>query len=65
MGSATQIDEIALTAFDVYVECREQLFEVRAAEMKRSVSWVVEKLNQRDGAPERVGAERANESPKA
>jgi hypothetical protein len=60
-----QIDEVALTAFDVYVECREQLFEIRAAEMKRSVSWVVEKLNERDGAQELVGAERENESPKA
>ena len=60
-----QIDELALTAFDVYVECREQLFEIRAAEMKRSVSWVVEKLNKREGAPELAGAERDNESPKA
>ncbi len=60
-----KVDEVALVAFDVYVECREQLFEIRANEMKRSVSWVVDKLNKREGAPELVGAEREDESPKA
>jgi hypothetical protein len=60
-----EVDEVALTAFDVYLECREQLFEIRANEMKRSVSWVIEKLNKSESAPELVGAELANESPKA
>jgi len=60
-----RVDDVALAAFDVYVECREQLFEIRSNELKRSVSWVVEKLNRRDNAPELVGAERENESPKA
>jgi hypothetical protein len=60
-----KVDEVALTAFEVYLECREQLFEIRASEMKRSVSWVVNKLNERENAPELVGAGLENESPKA
>ena len=60
-----KVDEVALTAFEVYLECREQLFEIRASEMKRSVSWVVNKLNERENAPELVGADLENESPKA
>ena len=60
-----RVDDVALAAFDVYVECREQLFEIRTSEMRRSVSWVVDKLNKRDNAPELIGAERENESPKA
>lgn len=60
-----RIDELALAAFDVYVQCREQLFEIRTNEMRRSVSWIVEKLNQRDNAPELVGVEREEVGPKA
>jgi len=60
-----RVDDVALAAFDVYVECREQLFEIRTSEMRRSVSWVVDKLNKRDNAPELIGADRENESPKA
>lgn len=42
-----QIDRIALGAFDVFVECREQVCELRVNEAKRRVSWVMEKLNER------------------
>jgi RsbT co-antagonist protein rsbRD N-terminal domain len=31
----SRVDEMALTAFDLYVRCREQLFEVRLAESRR------------------------------
>ena len=41
-----QIDRIALAAFDVYVQCREQVCELRINEVKRRVSWVVDKMNQ-------------------
>jgi hypothetical protein len=47
-----QIDEMALAAFDVYVECREQVFDLRMSEVKRQVSWVIGKLNDRDMDPE-------------
>jgi hypothetical protein len=50
------VDEVALTAFDVYVECREQVFEIRSNEMKRSVSWIVDKLNKQENGPESTGA---------
>ena len=38
-----QIDEIALVAFDVFVECREQVCELRVNEVKRQVPWVMER----------------------
>lgn len=47
-----QIDRMALAAFDVFVECREQVCELRLNEMKRSVSWILDKLNQRGSDPE-------------
>jgi len=42
-----RIDRIALDAVDVYVQYREQLCDLRINEVKRSVSWVVDKINQR------------------
>jgi hypothetical protein len=42
-----KIDGVALTAFDVFVQCREQVYQLRVNEAKRRVSWVVDKLNQR------------------
>ncbi|OHB72521.1 MAG: hypothetical protein A2V70_00955 [Planctomycetes bacterium RBG_13_63_9] len=47
-----RIDRIALAAFDVFVECRERMCELRINEAKRRVPWVVAKINQRDGDPE-------------
>jgi hypothetical protein len=43
-----QIDRVALAAFDLFVQCREQVYELRVNEVKRNVSWIVGKLNQRD-----------------
>lgn len=48
----TQIDRIALAAFDIFLQCREQLLELRVNEVKRSVEWTVERLNRRDAGPE-------------
>jgi len=47
-----QIDRIALAAFDIYVECTKQVYELRVNEVKRRVSWVVDKMNERDADPE-------------
>ena len=47
-----RIDRIALAAFDVYVECREKVCELRINEVKRRVSWVVDRMNRRDPVPE-------------
>ena len=47
-GLDVQIDRIALAAFDSYVGCREQVYQLRINEVKRQVSWVVGKVNQQD-----------------
>ena len=41
-----RIDEIALAAFDVFVECREKVCALRVNEVKRQVSWVTERQSQ-------------------
>ena len=51
------IDRLALVAFDIYVECREQVYELRLNEVKRQVSWVVGKMNQ-EAPPELVQIQR-------
>jgi len=42
-----RIDRAALAAFDAFVECKEQLYELRMNEVKRNVSWVMKKMNAR------------------
>ena len=49
-----QVDRIALVAFDTYVECREQVYELRINEVKRQVSWIMRKVNERELDPELV-----------
>jgi len=49
-----RIDRIALAAFDVFVECREQLSQLRVNEVKRRVAWVLDKMGQRGVVPELV-----------
>jgi hypothetical protein len=43
-----QIDRFALAAFDVFAQCREQVYDLRVSEMKRRVSWIMGKLNERE-----------------
>jgi hypothetical protein len=43
-----QIDQLALFAFDVYVKCRERLYEIRVSEVKRSVSGLMRRLNREE-----------------
>jgi len=47
-----RIDRIALAAFDVFVRCREQVCQLRINDVKRNVSWVLEKMQQRGLDPE-------------
>ena len=47
-----EIDRIALAAFDVFAECREQVYQLRIEEVKRRVAWVVGKMNQGGEDPE-------------
>jgi hypothetical protein len=39
-----QIDQIALFAYDIYVKCREQVYELRVNEVKRNVSAIMERF---------------------
>jgi hypothetical protein len=49
-----RINQVALMAFDLYTECREEVSKLRINEVKRQVTWVIEKMNQRDAAPSRT-----------
>jgi len=40
------VDRVALTAFDLYVEYRERISQVRVQAANRRVSWIVQKLNE-------------------
>ncbi len=53
-----QIDAIALASFDIHGEYRKQVYELRLNETKRRVSWVIDKMNQRDGLPDPDPADR-------
>jgi len=46
-----KIDDLALTAFELYAARREELSELRINEVKRQVSWVLGKMN-RESDPE-------------
>ena len=48
----SEIDRIALDAFDIFVHYREQVYELRVNELKRKSLWVVDKLNRRCIDPE-------------
>jgi len=54
-GLDEDIDRVALAAFDLYAERREEVSQLRVNEVKRQVAWVFEKMNQRDA---RVSAPR-------
>ena len=43
----SRIDEVAMLAFDVYMERREKFHEIRASEIKKSSIRLMERLNQR------------------
>jgi hypothetical protein len=47
-----KIDEVALSAFEIYAARREEVSELRIKEVKRQVSWVMGKMNQQDEGPE-------------
>lgn len=41
----SKIDDLALTAFDIYVKCREQIFQLRTDELKRMTFSLLKKAN--------------------
>jgi hypothetical protein len=40
-----RLDQMALQAFDVYMSCREKLYELRFNEMRRQTSRLVDRIN--------------------
>jgi hypothetical protein len=44
----TRIDQMALFAFDIYAKCRENLYDLRVDEVKRSVSGLMRRLNREE-----------------
>jgi len=46
----SRIDELALLAFDVYMQCREKLHEIRANELKQQSFALWERLERTQGA---------------
>jgi hypothetical protein len=52
-----RVDRLALTAFDIYVECRQQVSELRINEVKRRVSWVLDKMGRRSPEAELIQLE--------
>lgn len=41
-----RIDEAALIAFDIFVQCRERVCELRINELKRNIPWVAGRMGQ-------------------
>lgn len=41
----SQIDDLAALAFEVYMQCREQLYEIRVKEIKNRVSRLLQRAN--------------------
>jgi hypothetical protein len=48
-----EIDKMALLAMDIYMKCREEVYELRVNEVKRSVSRLIDRANMICGVPEK------------
>jgi hypothetical protein len=46
-----KIDQMGLLAMDIYMKCREEIYELRVNEVKRSVSRLIERANKICGIP--------------
>ena len=65
MELESQIDQLALAAFDVFVECREQVFELRMNELKRQMPWTAGRARDCSPAPDSRFVELHCEGPEA
>jgi len=41
----SKVDALVLLSFDIYMQCREKLYEVRANEIKRRYSYVIKRMH--------------------
>jgi hypothetical protein len=47
-----RIDNLALLSFNIYMHCRERLFEIRATEIRNRTSRILERACQKYGMPQ-------------
>jgi hypothetical protein len=47
----SKVDNLALLSFDLYMQCREKLFEIRATEIRNRTSRIVDRACQKYGMP--------------
>ncbi|MHB8204113.1 MAG: RsbRD N-terminal domain-containing protein [Desulfomonilaceae bacterium] len=47
----SRVDSLVLTSFDIYMKCREKLFEMRAMEIRNRTSRILERACMKYGAP--------------
>jgi len=47
----SRIDSVALLAFNIYQQCRETLFDIRATEIRNRTSRILERVCQKYGMP--------------
>jgi hypothetical protein len=50
-----EIDKMGLLALDIYMKCREEIYELRVNEVKRSVSRLIARANKICGIAEKEG----------
>ena len=50
----SRIDKLALCSFDVYMKCKEKIYEIRLNESRRKVAKLLERVNVKSGNPERI-----------
>jgi hypothetical protein len=48
----SKVDNLALLSFDLYMRCREKLFEIRATEIRNRTSRIVDRACQKYGMPQ-------------
>ncbi|OPY60547.1 MAG: hypothetical protein A4E57_04432 [Syntrophorhabdaceae bacterium PtaU1.Bin034] len=48
----SKIDQVALLAFEIYVHCREQVYQLRVDEVKRSVSGIMTRFGRKGFKPD-------------
>lgn len=47
----SRIDRLALLAFNIYMQCRETIFDIRATEIRNRTSRILERVCQKYGMP--------------
>lgn len=50
----SKIDKFALLSFDIYMNCREKISEIRVNESKRKTEILLKKINSTSGHPEQI-----------